>query len=169
MADVIFEDYTIQVQDAMDDRINIALEEAAGELESQVKRNTRVAATNGSKTKNSFKHKVIDAEHKAYIGSDYENAIWEEFGTGEHAIKENGGKGGRSGYWVFVKGSSGGAKSTGKSYTLKEAKKVMAILRSKGLDAYYTNGKKPSRAFWKAYVSSKNKIISHIQNALKGL
>ena len=169
MADVVFEDNTVKVLNAMDDRINIALEECAGELESQAKRNSRVAASNGSKTKNSFRHKVIDAEHKAYIGSDYENAIWEEFGTGEYAIKENGGKGGRSGYWVFVKGSSGGYKNTGKSYSLKEAKKVMAILRSKGLEAYYTNGKRPSRALWKSYVSLKNKIVNRLQNALKGL
>lgn len=164
MADVVFEDFTIKVQGAIDDKINVILEEGAGEIESGAKRNSRVAS---SQTKDSFEHFVDTASHTAYIGSNHENAIWEEFGTGEHALPEGGG--GRKGYWVFVKGSGGGSKKTGKSYTLEEAKQVMAILRSKGLEAYYTKGKKPSRAFWNAYTSLKDKIIKHAQNTFKGL
>lgn len=132
---VIFEDFTIQVQNAIDDKINNALEECAGELESQVKRNSRVDT---GKTKNSFQHKVIESEHTAYIGSNSENAIWEEFGTGEYALAGDGRKGG----WVY-----------------KDAKG----------DWHKTNGKKPSRAFFKAFTSLKNKIINHLQNSLKGL
>lgn len=135
MADVIFEDYTVKVQNAMSDQINIALEECAGELESQVKRNSRVDT---GKTKNSFRHKVVESEHIALIGSDSENAIWEEFGTGEYALEGNGRKGG----WKY-----------------KDPKG----------DWHYTMGKKPSRAFWKAYNSLKNKLINYIQNSLKGL
>lgn len=135
MADVVFEDYTINVQNAIDDTINIVLEECAGELESQVKRNSRVDT---GKTKNSWRHKVVESEHTAYIGSDTENAIWEEFGTGEYALEGNGRKGG----WKY-----------------KDAKG----------DWHYTVGKKPSRAFWRAYTTLKNKIIDRIQNALKGL
>ncbi len=96
MADVIFEDYTIAVQNALDDKINAVLEECAGELESHVKRNHDRYVDTG-KTKNSFRHTVDDATHTAYIGSDEENAIWEEFGTGEHALKGNGRKGG----WAY--------------------------------------------------------------------
>ena len=135
MADVEFKDFTIQVQAAIDNKINAVLEECAGELESQVKRNTRVRT---GKTKNSFQHKVVDSEHTAYIGSNYENAIWEEFGTGEYALEGNGRKGG----WAY-----------------KDAKG----------DWHFTHGKKPSRAFWNAYTSMKNKIINRIQNFLKGL
>ena len=135
MADIIFEDYTIEVKGAIDEKINAVLEECAGELESQVKRNSRVKT---SKTKNSFQHKVEDSTHTAYIGSSDENAIWEEFGTGEHALKGNGRKGG----WSYKD--------------------------EKG-DWWHTFGKKPSRAFWNAYISLKSKIISRIQNSLKGL
>ena len=92
---IVFEDYTIKVKKAMGDKIGAVLEECAGELESQVKRNTRVDT---GKTKNSFRHHVDDASNTAYIGSDYENAIWEEFGTGEHALEGNGRKGG----WFYV-------------------------------------------------------------------
>lgn len=128
-----FEDKSIKVIDTLNDTINAVLEECAGELESQVKRNSRVDT---GKTKNSFKHKVVDSEHTAYIGSNDENAIWEEFGTGEYALEGNGRKGG----WVYVD--------------------------AKG-DGHFTRGKKPSRAFWNAYNSMKNKIISRIQNSLK--
>ncbi len=132
---VVFEDYTLKVIDAMDNRINAVLEECAGEVESQAKRNSRVDT---GKTKNSFQHKVVDSEHVAYIGSSYENAIWEEFGTGEHALGGNGRKGG----WVYVDAEGKG---------------------------HYTRGKKPSRAFWNAYISLKSKIITRIQNAFKGM
>lgn len=88
---VKFHDYSIKVNDAIDDRINAVLEECAGELESQVKRNTRVDT---SQTKNAWGHFVDDAKHEATIGNPLENAIWEEFGTGEHALKGDGRKGG---------------------------------------------------------------------------
>lgn len=164
--EVKFIDFTVKVKNAIDERSESALEEVSGDLESQVKRNTRVGSP-GAPTKNSFKHKVskTDEGFEATIGSDKENAIWEEFGTGSYALKGNG----RKGYWVYVKGSDGKSSKTGKSYTLEEAKKVVAIMQSKGIDATYTNGKRPSRAFWNAYTTMKNKIITDIQNKFKGL
>ena len=130
---VEFHDYTIKVKGAMNNSINAVLEECAGELESQAKRNSRVDT---GKTKNSFQHKVVESEHVAYIGSNEENAIWEEFGTGEHALHGNGRKGGW--YYVDAKG-----------------------------EGHFTHGKKPSRAFWNAYISLKTAIIKKIQSALK--
>ena len=137
VADVIFEDYSIEVQAAIESKIDAVLEECAGELESQVKRNTRVDT---GKTKNSWQHFVESDgnSHTATIGSAEENAIWEEFGTGEYALKGNGRKGG----WSYKD--------------------------EKG-DWYRTTGKKPSRAFFNAFTSLKNKIINRIQNSLKGL
>lgn len=107
MADVKFEDYTLKVIDAMNDKINAVLEECAGEMESAVKRNSRVAT---GKTKGSFRHQVDDAKHEAAIGSSDENAIWEEFGTGEYALKGNGRKGG----WVYVDEEGNGHFTHGK-------------------------------------------------------
>lgn len=132
---VEFHDFTIEVQDAIDDTINAKLEECAGEIESAAKRNTRVDT---SQTKNNWRHHVNDETHTATIGNSLENAIWEEFGTGEHALKGNGRKGG----W---------------SYKDDEG------------NWHHTFGKKPSRAFQKAYDSLKNKIINYLQNSLKGL
>lgn len=107
---VVFEDYSIKVKTEIDDRIIAALEECAGEIESQTKSNTRVDT---GRTKNSFQHKVVDSELTAYIGSDYENAIWEEFGTGEYALEGNGRKGG----WVYVDEKGKGHFTYGKKPT----------------------------------------------------
>lgn len=106
MAKVIFEDNTIKLEEAMDAAIVAALEEAAGELESQVKRNTRVDT---GQTKSSWQHYVDEDKLVAYVGSPLENAIYEEFGTGEYALKGNGRKGGwhyedEKGDWHFTTG-----------------------------------------------------------------
>lgn len=158
-----FDGNTMKVLNAMDDKVQAVLEECAGELESQVKRNSRVDTGN---TKNrGWQHKVTKDgdEHVAFIGSNLENAIWEEFGTGVHAVKENGGKGGRQTPWyVPVEGYAGKKKPTYNG-------KVIIIHGENGKDYYKTNGKKPSRAFWNAYSSMKNKIIKRIQNQLKGI
>lgn len=95
MADVKFQDFTIKVLDVMEDNINAVLEECAAEMESQVKRNTRVAS---GQTKNNWQHHVDTSKHEATIGNNLENAIWEEFGTGEYALEGNG----RQGGWVYV-------------------------------------------------------------------
>ena len=92
---VEFHDFSVKVKAAINANVDAVLEECAGEIESQTKRNTRVDT---GKTKNSFQHKVDTSTHTAYIGSNYENAIWEEFGTGEHALNGNGRKGG----WYYV-------------------------------------------------------------------
>ena len=106
MSRIEFEDNTIKVIDAMSDAINAVLEECAGELESQAKRNSRVQT---GKTKNSFRHYVDEEKHEAVIGSDYMNAIWEEFGTGEYALNKDGRQGGwrykdEKGNWHFTIG-----------------------------------------------------------------
>ena len=137
MDNVRFEDYSIRVMELINSRINIALEEAAGEMESAVKRNTRVDT---GQLKNSWQHQVVESEHTAYIGSPLENAIWEEFGTGEHA-KETGHQG-RETPWRYKD-------EKGKWHT--------------------TTGKKPSRALDRAFNSKKEKLKKLIQKRIKEL
>lgn len=93
MADVEFKDHSIEVKSKLEALAVAALEEAAGELESQVKRNTAVRT---GQLKNSWQHRITSNGdiHTAEIGSPLENAIWEEFGTGEYALNGNGRKGG---------------------------------------------------------------------------
>ena len=70
------------------------LEEASGELEAQVKRNTKVDT---GKTKGSWEHVVHEHKLEAEVGSRYKNALWEEFGTGIYALNGNG----RKTKWVY--------------------------------------------------------------------
>lgn len=65
------------------------LHEAAGELEAQVKRNT---AVDTGQLKASWSYVVDKDALEARVGSPLENAIWEEFGTGEYALEGNGRK-----------------------------------------------------------------------------
>lgn len=75
---VKFEDYSMQVMAALDDAAIAYLYEAGGELEAQVKRNTRVGRT--GQTKGSWKYVVDESKGECTVGSPLENAIWEEFG-----------------------------------------------------------------------------------------
>ena len=97
MADVIFKDNRSIIIREMEDSIDGVLLEVSAELVSQTARNTRVKS---SQTKNSWAANVNKTAngYEAVIGSPLENAIWEEFGTGEHALKGNGRKGG----WFYV-------------------------------------------------------------------
>lgn len=103
---VQFQDFSIQVKDALDDKALQFLEEAASEIESAARRNSRVAS---GQLKGSWNHQVNDAAKEAKVGSPLENAIWEEFGTGEYAAAGDGRKGGWSyqddaGDWHHTRG-----------------------------------------------------------------
>lgn len=82
------------------------LYEACGELEAQVKRNQRVRT---GRTKGSWRYVVDDTLLEGYVASDSNNAVWEEFGTGEYALNGDGRKGGwwykdEKGKWHFTRG-----------------------------------------------------------------
>lgn len=74
---VEFQDFSIQVKKAVEDKALQWLEKASGEIEAQVSRNSRVDT---GQLRGSWKHIVDEVEMKATIGSPLENAIWEEFG-----------------------------------------------------------------------------------------
>ena len=90
---VQFTDNSAAVKAALEDAVIAYLHEAGGELEAQVKRNTKVGT---GQLKNSWKYVVDESKGETTIGSPLENAIWEEFGTGEYALNGDGRKGGWS-------------------------------------------------------------------------
>lgn len=103
---VEFQDNRIEVKNAIGGAVTAFLYEACGELEAQTKRNSKVKT---GQTKGSYDYAVDEAELTGYVGSNYENAIWEEFGTGEYALNGDGRKGGwryqdEKGGWHFTKG-----------------------------------------------------------------
>jgi hypothetical protein len=132
-----FIDHTEQVKAVIAELAMSSLEEAAGELESQVKQNTVVDT---GKTKNSWQHRVTQKgeDYVAAVGSDYENSIWEEFGTGEYALNGDGRKGG----WAYEDPKTG--------------------------ETIWTRGKRPRRPFHHAYTTLMPKIIKFLQDQFKG-
>ena len=133
---VQFEDYSVQVMAALDDAAIAYLYKAGGELTSQVKRNTSVGRT--GQTKGQWEYVVDESKGECVVGNPLENAIWEEFGTGEFAVKGNGRKGG----WVYRDDYDG--------------------------KFYHTEGKKPNRALQSAFNTLKGALIRRAEQVLKG-
>lgn len=90
-----FYDYSDEVKKALEEASIAFLHEACGEVEGQAKNNSAVVT---GKTKGSYENRVDESKMEGYVGSNYENAIWEEFGTGEYALNGDGRKGG----WFYV-------------------------------------------------------------------
>lgn len=154
MSDVIFIDNSLAVKEALGRLEEKFLTEAAALIEAQVKQNT---AVDSSQTKQNWKHVVDTSKHEAIIGNPLENAVWEEFGTGDYAIK-----GGRKGapWYVPVDGYSGKKKPTYNG-------KVIVVYGKNGRAYYKTNGKKPCRALHNAFESKKSAIIRRVKQLAK--
>ena len=91
---VVFKDFSKIVLDKIHETGETFLEEVGGEVEAQTKRNTKVDT---GKTKNSWEH-IVDADKmEVQIGSRYQNALWEELGTGIYALNGDG----RKTKWVY--------------------------------------------------------------------
>ena len=133
---VRFTDNSMQVKSAMEEAVLAYLHEAAGEIEAQTKRNTRVGDT--GQTKNQWTYIVDESSLEATVGNPLENAIWEEFGTGEYALHGDGRKGG----WYYKDEKDG--------------------------TWHHTYGKTPHRAFQKAFNSLKSALIKRASEVLKG-
>lgn len=133
---VQFTDNSMQVINTLDEAAIAYLYEAAGELEAQTKRNSRVGKT--GQTKNAWAYVVDEGKLEATVGNPLENAIWEEFGTGEFALHGDGRKGG----WHYQDEEDG--------------------------TWHHTYGKTPHRAFQSAFNSLKNPLIKMAEDVLKG-
>lgn len=142
MGNIQFEDNSIQVKDAIKSRVIAGLYEVAQEIVSQTVRNYDKAGRNQTgQTKGSFKEVHVDDDSlTATVGSNYENAIWEEFGTGIHAIN---GDGRKDVPWKYQD------KKTGQWYS--------------------TSGKSGHRPFFTAFESLKPKIQKIIESKLGDL
>lgn len=112
--------------------------------------------------RNSITHRVVD--NSVIIGSNTYYAIYVHEGTGKYATKGSTG----DGWWVYVKGSTSSKISAhGKRYTEAQARRVVAYLRSKGLDAHMTQGMKPNRFLTNAMEKHRDEYKKIIETILK--
>ena len=160
--DIEFTDNSVKVKADLEKAIIAFLHEASAEIKTQAERYTPVGES--SQLKKSWDTVIDKGKMQAIIGNPLEYAIYQEMGTGEYALEGNG----RKGWWVYVKDSGSGAmaKSSNK-YTLEQAKAIVAGMRADGLDAYYTNGTRPKRMLYKAFVMWKPKIQARFKQIMK--
>nr|DAE00987.1 MAG TPA: putative tail component [Myoviridae sp. ctXVO17]DAY67987.1 MAG TPA: putative tail component [Caudoviricetes sp.] len=108
MSDVEFTNNSIQIKKAIREKAIAFLTEAAGEVQTAVHNASRVDT---GETRGSYTYVVDESELEATVGSPEENAIWEEFGTGEYAVNGNGRKGG----WYYEDKKGNGHFTHGKT------------------------------------------------------
>lgn len=156
MSDVEFQDNSLQIKASIESACIAWLYEAAGEIRSRTQRNARVDTR---QTKNSWQYNVDANEKKAVVGNPLENAIWEEFGTGQYALN---GDGRKTPWYVPVDGYTGNRKPTYQG-------KVVVVYGKDGKRFYKTDGKKPQRNLQKAFDSLKNKLQKDLESRMKGI
>lgn len=150
---VVFTDHSVEIQEQMTAAAEAFLYEAASEVQSAAMRNSRV---DQGQLKGSWEYR-IDAD-KAVIGSALENAIWEEYGTGEHAVS---GKGRKGGWLIPGDKLTPKAKSLMKKYTANVHRKKLKYIFRKNVDEFYfTYGKKPNHTLQKAIDACKARIAA---------
>lgn len=158
---VQFEDNSIQVKRAMDQALVAALHEVAGEVVSRTQRDSTVGKVGGGQTKGSWRYTLNESKLEATIGNPLENAIWEEFGTGEYALE---GKGRKGGWYIPIGNGSGEI-----SEAVVDAYHMKVVYGEDGKKFAHTKGKPPKRTFRNTYESMKAAIIRRFEQALKGL
>lgn len=141
---VEFKDFSIEVAAEIDETTIAWLYEAGNEIKSQAQRTCRLDDDAGKRLKGSYDVTVDEDKGSAAIGTPLEEGYWEEYGTGEYAdTAKNGGKQGRQGWWVYVKGQGPSDTSSAEYRDKDEAEAVAESMRADGLDAYATNGREP--------------------------
>ena len=151
------------LEDLADSRAVIpSLEKACALVERTAKQKAQSFNGSGDLARSiTSKVDVIGGDIVGAVFTPLHYAPYVEFGTGIHAEK-----GGRSGWWVYVKGSD--TKGTGgKHYTEEEAKAACEYLRSKGLDAYATNGREPTPFMRPALNENREQIKTILKGAFK--
>ena len=151
---VEFENNILKVKAALDKMAERFLEEAGSTIESQAKRNTKKKT---SHTAQSWKHVVDMSEKSVTIGNPLENAVWEEYGTGEYALNGKGRKGG----WVYCI-DNGNKITRNKDGSMRKNSKY-----KKEKEFYFTLGKKPRRMLHNAYHTKKSALIRRAQQLMK--
>lgn len=167
----ITDDNTGEVLSALRWQVEAALEACGNQAVSHAKQNITAGVPRHSGSwytptgalRNSLNHRVVMKEQACYVGTNQDYAIYNELGTGKFA---EGGKG-RKGWWVFVVGSGSKKTGKGKTYSREEAARVVAMLRSKGLDAHMTEGMKPLHFLKKAIQDHIDEYHSIIVKILK--
>lgn len=142
------------VEKDLRNRLENFIEEATSELESQIVKNT---AVDEGELKLSWEHRVDKVNLTGIIGSSKQNAIWEEYGTGNYAVNDDGRK---TPWYIPVDEVEGTHKPTYKG-------EVTIVYGKNGMAFYKTDGKRAKRMVFQAYSSLNPKIQRRLKEIMK--
>lgn len=154
-----FIDNRIEVSSAIEKEIIAFLHEASGELVSQTQRNSAVGKIGGGQTKGDWRYEIdkIDGVMQSVIGNPNENAVWEEFGTGDYALN---GDGSPTPWYIPIGTPDGISQAVVDAYGMK-------VVHGKSVNFVKSYGKKPKRMFHNAFTKLKSKIQNQLGEHLK--
>lgn len=153
---ITFTDNSIKCKEGIEKELIAALYETAGEIQGEAVKGSPV---DKGQLRNSWAYAVDEEKMVATIGSPLENALWNEFGTGEYALEGNGRK---TPWYVPVESFTGSRPPTFNG-------KVVVVYGKDGVAFYKTNGKKPKRTLHKAFVQNKDTLRKAIERRVKEL
>lgn len=127
------EDFTEEVKKQLNKACLAAITETAIEVQNSAMNTVRVDT---GETRGSYSYQVDEGNLEAKVGSANENAVWEEFGTGQYAINGNG----RKTPWVYVDRHGKAHKTSGKrpsrplyTATVKNKDTLIRALKAHGI------------------------------------
>ena len=147
---ITFETNLTEVSEEIDQAITEWLIEASNELRSDV---VKISRRRTGQTAASYETAVDGAKKEAFVGSNLQNAIWEEFGTGEYALHGDGRKGG---WWYHNPNAT-----YNKDGSLRK--------NSKEKEWIFTYGKHPNRPIYRAFTNGRGKAQRGLVKKLKAL
>lgn len=160
---VVFKDYSIKVKGVMNDATKAFLIAFGNEIASQAKDNVQLDGEAGDKLRESYRASSI-RNASVEIGTPEEAGYWEEFGTGEHAVKSPH----RTGWWLYYEGGSGYEGETNHYATREEAEKMAAYIKKKyGKTPKITDGRDPSYTLQNAFMVSAPKAEAELERIMK--
>lgn len=161
---VTLTDNTDLVRRATDEAIQRALERVGKFVEDEAKLELakEPPRIDTGQLRNSITHTVKN--RTVIVGSNLSYSVYVHEGTGKY--NSSGSTGDK--YWVFVLNGNRQGTGSGKRYTYQEARRIVAILKSKGLDAHMTNGMKPNRFLRNAIMNNIDKLRDDVEKVLKG-
>ena len=160
---VELKDYSFEVKAEINDTTIAWLHKWANSIASHAKDNCQMDGDVGVQLRKSYRAEVDETNGKSQIGTALESGLWEEFGTGEHAVREPH----RTGWWVYIEGGSGYEGETNHYRTKEEAEAMAAYIRREyGKPAVATDGRDPNYTLENAFKAKKPKAIDDMKKML---
>lgn len=164
---VEFQDFSYQVKAKLTQAAINGLKEAGFEVASHANRHIQSKWEARDALRGSYRSVVDESAGVCTVGTDREEGYWEEYGTGSHAdTAKNGGKPGRTDWWVFVPYETPRAINE-IHRTESQAKAEAAQRRADGEDAYASNGEEPHYTLENAFIQTKPAVIAEFERLVR--